>query len=89
MLTFILLNDSEKPIKTLEGSWTIVIDGKELDNSGIIFGNGPGPVGGWGTLNPGNHMNLGRDSNSADIFRRNRNTACFGRAKGSEALRLQ
>jgi hypothetical protein len=30
-----------------------VIDGKELSDSGWIFGNGPGPVGGYRTLDAG------------------------------------
>jgi len=60
MLSFILLNDSEKPINAAEEGWKIVIDGKELEDSGYIFGNGPGPVGGWGILNPGESYQFGK-----------------------------
>ena len=46
MLTFILLNDSDAPMNAVGGGWQMVIDGKELPDSGVIFDNGPGPVGG-------------------------------------------
>ena len=60
MLTFILLNDSDAPINAVEGGWQIVIDGKELKDSDSIFGNGPGPVGGYGTLKPGESYEFGK-----------------------------
>jgi hypothetical protein len=46
MINFILLNDDETAVNSSADSWKIVIDGKELSDSGMIFGNGPGPVGG-------------------------------------------
>ena len=85
MLSFILLNDSEKPINAAEEGWTIVIDGKELEDSGYTFGNGPGPVGGWGT--PENRISLERRCHSAGISQKNENIACFGRARGSKVPR--
>ena len=60
MLSFILLNDSEAPINAVEGGWRIVIDGKELKDSDFIFGNGPHPTGGYGTLKPGESYELGK-----------------------------
>ena len=60
MLSFILLNDSEVPINAVEGGWRIVIDGKELKDSDFIFGNGPHPTGGYGTLKPGESYELGK-----------------------------
>jgi hypothetical protein len=60
MLTFVLLNDSEASIDTAGESWQIVIDGKELKDSGFIFGNGPQPVGGWGVLRPGESFQFGK-----------------------------
>ena len=60
MLTFILLNDSDAPINAVEGGWQIVIDGKELKDSDSIFGNGTGPVGGYGTLKPGESYEFGK-----------------------------
>jgi hypothetical protein len=53
MVTFHLLNDSETAQATAPESWKIVIDGKELSDSGWIFANGPEPVGGYGTLATG------------------------------------
>jgi len=60
MLSFVLLNDGVSPTNSVEGGWMIVIDGKELSDSGWIFGNGPGPVGGWGTLSPGESYEFGK-----------------------------
>ena len=48
MLTFILLNGSDAPINAVEGGWQNVIDGEELKDPDFIFGNGPGPAGGYG-----------------------------------------
>jgi hypothetical protein len=59
MVTFHLLNDSEAAKTTAPESWKIVIDGKELSDSGWIFGNGPGPVGGYGTLATGSTFDFG------------------------------
>jgi hypothetical protein len=53
MVSFVLLNDDDKPLDASEASWKLTIDGRELDDSGMIFGNGLGPVGGWKTLNAG------------------------------------
>ncbi len=52
-VSFVLLNDGDTPEDTSPGTWTLVIDGKESTDSGMIFGNGPRPAGGWRTLNPG------------------------------------
>jgi|SRR5579859_928280 len=60
MITFILLNDAQTPINTSANTWTLVINGKELTDSGWIFGNGPGPIGGWGTLDPGDTYEFGK-----------------------------
>jgi hypothetical protein len=48
------------PLNSVDGGWTIVVDGKELADSGYIFGNGPGPVGGFGILNPGESYEFGK-----------------------------
>ena len=60
MLMFILLNDSEAPVNAVEGGWKIIIDGKELKDSDFIFGNGPQPLGGYGTLKPGESYEFGK-----------------------------
>jgi hypothetical protein len=59
MLTFVLLNDSETPVDVEAGSWKIVLDGSELSDSGMIFGNGPTPEGGYRILKPGESYELG------------------------------
>jgi hypothetical protein len=41
MLLFVLLSDSEKPLEVETGSWRLVLNGRELNDSGILFGNGP------------------------------------------------
>ena len=60
LVSFILLNDGEKPIDVAAATWQIIIDGNPLSNSGVIFGNGPRPVGGWTTLAPGANYQLGK-----------------------------
>ena len=59
MLTFVLLNDSEMPVDVGAGSWGIVIDERELKNSGMLFGNGVTPVGGYRILQPGETHKFG------------------------------
>ena len=82
MLSFILLNDSEKPINSAEEGWTIVIDGKELGDSGYILGNGPGPVGGWGVLNPGESYQFGKELPLSRYFPEEREYRVFWKGKG-------
>jgi hypothetical protein len=60
MISFVLLNDRDSAADSYPGSWTLVVDGKELDDSGMIFGNGPMPVGGYGTLAPGESYSFGK-----------------------------
>ena len=59
MLTFVLLNDSETPVDVEAGSWRIVINGSELRDSGMLFGNGVRPVDGYRTLKPGETYEFG------------------------------
>lgn len=59
-LVFILLNDAEFSIDSSPASWTLVIDGKEVGDSGQFFGNGPMPVGGHGKLNSGGSYDFGK-----------------------------
>lgn len=60
MVRFLLLNDSETDRNTAPESWQIVIDGKELKDSDWIFGNGPAPVGGYGTIPAGAIFDFGK-----------------------------
>jgi len=60
MVSFVLLNDGETTQDASADSWKLVLDGTESSDSGWIFGNGPGPVGGWGTLQPGETFQFGK-----------------------------
>jgi hypothetical protein len=68
MLTFVLLNDSDAPLNVESGSWRIVINRSELNDSGMIFGNGPGPVGGNKVLKPGETYEFGKALPIAEYF---------------------
>jgi hypothetical protein len=68
MVSFILLSDGETPINSTKGGWQIVIDGKELSDSGYIFGNGMQPDGGWGILNPGESYEFGKELEISRYF---------------------
>ena len=48
--------------------WQIVIDGKELIDSGFIFGNGFQPDGGYGVLKPGESYEFGRELEISRYF---------------------
>jgi hypothetical protein len=85
MLTFVLLNDSEAPINTVEGSWQIVIDGKELKDSGLIFGNGIRPVGGWGILKPGESFQFGKGLALSNYFPDEREYKVSWKGKGFQS----
>ena len=58
-LVFLLINDSDTAMNVKPGSWKIVIDGVDLQDSDFIFGNGPRPTGGWTTLEAGQYYELG------------------------------
>lgn len=59
-LVFLLINDSDSAIAVKAGSWRIVIDGVELQESDWLFGNGPMPTGGWTILQGGQYYELGK-----------------------------
>ena len=68
MLSFVLLNDTNAPLTVHEDSWKIVVNGRELEDSGGIFGNGPHPIGGYGTLKPGESYQLGKALSLNEYF---------------------
>lgn len=53
LLSFLLLNDSDTEIAVKPESWKIVINGEELEDSGMIFDNGPMPAKELTPLQPG------------------------------------
>lgn len=67
-LSFVVLNDSRAPLNAAEGGWQIVIDGKELEDSDFIFGDGPGPIGGYGILKPGESYTFGKALDLSKYF---------------------
>jgi len=67
-LVFLLINDSDTAVDVKAGSWKIVVDGVDLRNSDFIFGNGPMPVGGWTSLEPGHYYELGKALPAGDYF---------------------
>lgn len=72
MVAFLLLNDSDTAQSTAPESWKIVIDGKELSDSDWLFGNGPRPVGGYGTLAAAATFDFGMALSIAKYFPENR-----------------
>lgn len=60
MVVFVLLNDSPTDQITAPESWKLVIDDHELDDSGMLFGNGPMPTKGYGALGSGATFQLGK-----------------------------
>jgi hypothetical protein len=68
MLSFVLLNDSETPVDVEVASWRIVVNGSELSDSAMIFGNGPEPVGGYRILKPGETYEFGKALSIARYF---------------------
>jgi len=60
MVAFVLLNDATTDRGTAPESWKLMIDGHELDDSGMIFGNGPSPSEGYGTLRSGAMFQFGK-----------------------------
>ena len=68
-VVFLLINDSDSAVDVKAGSWKIVIDGVELQDSDWIFGNGPMPTGGWTTLEAGQYYELGKALPTSKYFR--------------------
>jgi hypothetical protein len=67
-LSFILLNDSDEAVDVGAGSWTLVVDGVPLKDSGMLFGNGPEPSGGYRILRPGKHYEFSKAFSVAKYF---------------------
>jgi hypothetical protein len=85
MLSFILLNDADTPLDSSARSWKIVIDGKEQTDSGWIFGNGPQPEHGWGTLNPGESYELGKGLQISKYFPEEREYQVYWKGSGFQS----
>jgi hypothetical protein len=68
LVSFLLLNDAEATLNVSAESWKIVIDGRELDDSDDLFGNGVMPVGGFRNLRPGTTYSLGKALSLSKYF---------------------
>jgi hypothetical protein len=53
MFSFALMNDCPETVNADSAHWRLVINGEELKDSDMIFGNGPGSADGWGPLHSG------------------------------------
>ena len=53
LITFHLENITIGSVECRPETWVLIVDGKKLTDSGMIFGNGPGPVDGYKTLRAG------------------------------------
>lgn len=60
VLSFLVVNDSDSAQNVAAGSWKLIVNGTELPDSGMIFGNGPVPLGGWNELKPGENYQFGK-----------------------------
>jgi len=59
-VTFLLLNDAETLQDVDAKSWTLVVDGIELKDSVMIFGNGVIPAEGYKSLKAGDHYEFSK-----------------------------
>ena len=89
MISFVLLNDDDKPIDASEASWKLTIDGRELDDSGMIFGNGLGPVGGWKTLNPGTTAEFSKGLDADKYFPESRAYKLSWKGRGFQSPTIE
>jgi len=69
-LNFLVVNDSDSVRNVVAGSWKLIVNGAELPESGMIFGNGPGPVHGWNELNPGENYQFSMALPVSTYFKR-------------------
>jgi len=60
LLAFLIVNDSDSVRNVSAGSWKLIVNGVELPDSDMLFGNGIGPVGGWNELNPGENYQFSK-----------------------------
>jgi hypothetical protein len=62
------VKDSSVPLNVHADSWKVMVNVKELKDSDWIFGNGPGPVGGYRILKPGDHYEYGKALSASRYF---------------------
>jgi hypothetical protein len=69
LLAFLIVNDSDSKRNVAAGSWKLIINGTELPDTGMLFGNGPRPVGGYSELGPGENYQFGIELPVSDYFK--------------------
>ena len=78
------MNDSNETLKSVVSTWKLVIDGQELKDSGMMFGNGPQPIGGYGTVPSGTTFEFGKSLLLLNYFAEDRDYKVYWK---SEAFR--
>lgn len=68
MLEFNLMNDSDGPLDSSLKTWKLIIDDREIKDSDMLFGNGPEPIGGYGTVASGTTFRFGKGLSLARYF---------------------
>ena len=70
---FKLTNATQEDVDTKPGSWRIIVDSipfsVPLRKTGVVHCDGPGPIGGWGTLHPAQSYEFGRTFDLSDYVR--------------------
>ena len=66
-------------------SWKLIINGIELPESGMIFGNGLTPAGGWYEINPGENYQFGRALPVSTYFKKPGEYRVSRRAEGFQS----
>jgi hypothetical protein len=78
MVSFILLNDGQSPVNSTEEGWKLFIDGKEIDG---VWNSGPQPIGGYGTLNPGESYRFSKELELSRFFPEERDYKVYWKGK--------
>jgi len=72
-LDFCLVNDSDEPVHAPIADSKLIVNGKAMENSAFVFGNGPRPRRDWETLRPREVYSfgiyLGRDFQKPGTYR--------------------
>jgi len=72
-LTFYLSNNSDQTLDSSPESWVLVIDDKNVPDSGMMFSSGGGPPGGYKTVLPGHTFIFGKGLPRLEYFPEARN----------------
>lgn len=79
-LTFRLMNDSDQTLESFPGSWTLVIDGREVPDPGGQLWMGGKPSGGYESVPSGTTFEFGKGLPIARYFPKARNYRIYWKA---------